>query len=148
MTHPMKNRTAIVGLGITEMGRVYRSASDLACEAVFLALKDAGLNKSKLDGLLINAGLLQSGSSARCADQHKFNVRGRRSQRYVRTSRATPYGYLRHHPRTAWRGRYISKNMGWLQRTRYQTRATQHGRLFGLTLGRRTIPRSGLLSRV
>ena len=60
MTHPMKNRTAIVGLGITEMGRVYRSASDLACEAVFLALKDAGLNKSELDGLLINAGLTNS----------------------------------------------------------------------------------------
>ena len=53
MTHPMKNRTAIVGLGITEMGRVYRSASDLACEAVFLALKDAGLNKSELDGYLL-----------------------------------------------------------------------------------------------
>jgi len=56
----MKNRTAICGLGITEMGRVYRSASDLATEAVFLALKDAGLAKSELDGLLINAGLTNS----------------------------------------------------------------------------------------
>ena len=45
MTHPMKNRTAIVGLGITEMGRVYSSPSDLASEAVFLALKDEGHNK-------------------------------------------------------------------------------------------------------
>ncbi len=60
MSHPMKNRTAICGLGITEMGRVYRSASDLATEAVFLALKDAGLAKSELDGLLINAGLTNS----------------------------------------------------------------------------------------
>ena len=60
MTHPMKNRAAICGLGITEMGRVYRSATDLATEAVFLALKDAGLKKSELDGLLINAGLTNS----------------------------------------------------------------------------------------
>ena len=60
MSHPMKNRTAICGLGITEMGRVYRSASDLATEAVFLALKDTGLAKSELDGLLINAGLTNS----------------------------------------------------------------------------------------
>ena len=60
MSHPMKNKTAICGLGITEMGRVYRSAADLATEAVFLALKDAGLPKSELDGLLINAGLTNS----------------------------------------------------------------------------------------
>ena len=60
MSHPMKNRTAICGLGITEMGRVYRSATDLATEAVFLALKDAGLAKTELDGLLINAGLTNS----------------------------------------------------------------------------------------
>lgn len=56
MTHPMSGRAAICGLGMTEMGRVYRSANDLAVEAVHLALKDAGLEKSQLDGLLINAG--------------------------------------------------------------------------------------------
>ena len=42
------------------MGRVYRSATDLATEAVFLALRDAGLAKTELDGLLINAGLTNS----------------------------------------------------------------------------------------
>lgn len=57
MAHPMKNRAAICGLGITEMGRVYKSATEFAMEAVFLALKDSGLDKSELDGLLINAGL-------------------------------------------------------------------------------------------
>ncbi len=53
---PASRKAAICGLGITEMGRVYRSANDLAAEAVYLALADAGLEKSQLDGLLINAG--------------------------------------------------------------------------------------------
>ncbi len=56
MAHRMSGKAAICGLGMTEMGRVYRSATDLATEAVFLALKDAGLDKSQLDGLLINCG--------------------------------------------------------------------------------------------
>ena len=57
MTHPMNGAAAICGLGITEMGRVYRDAEDLAAEAVYLALADAGLPKSELDGLMINAGV-------------------------------------------------------------------------------------------
>ena len=56
MPHPMSGKAAICGLGMTEMGRVYKSATDLAVEAVRLALKDAGLEISQLDGLLINAG--------------------------------------------------------------------------------------------
>ena len=52
MKHPMNSATAVCGLGLTEMGRVYRSASDLASEAVFLALDDAGLDKSELDGFV------------------------------------------------------------------------------------------------
>ena len=44
---------------MTEMGPVYRSAEDFAVEAVHLALEDAGLDKSQLDGLLINAGVTQ-----------------------------------------------------------------------------------------
>ena len=57
MSHPMKSASAVCGLGITEMGRVYRDAEDLAAEAVYLALADAGLPKSELDGLLVNAGV-------------------------------------------------------------------------------------------
>ena len=60
MTHPMNSASAICGLGITAMGRVYRDASDLAAEAVYLALADAGLPKQELDGLLINAGVTNS----------------------------------------------------------------------------------------
>jgi acetyl-CoA acetyltransferase len=47
---------AIVGLGLTEMGKVYgRSPADFAGEAIELALADAGLTPSQVDGLLINA---------------------------------------------------------------------------------------------
>src|SRR5262245_35814214 len=52
--------TAICGLGMTELGRVYeRSASDLAAEAVLAACADAGIAKDELDGLLLNAGISQ-----------------------------------------------------------------------------------------
>lgn len=51
-------KSAIVGLGITEMGKVYgRSATSLALEAIKLAMDDAGIEKDDLDGLLINAGV-------------------------------------------------------------------------------------------
>jgi acetyl-CoA acetyltransferase len=50
-----KTTAAIAGLGLTEMGKIYgRSAADFAAEAVALALEDAGLEKSDIDGLLIN----------------------------------------------------------------------------------------------
>ena len=57
MKHPMNSAAAICGLGVTAMGRVYRDAEDLAAEAVYLAIEDAGLKKSDVDGLLINAGV-------------------------------------------------------------------------------------------
>ncbi len=59
-THPLSGRTAISGLGMTELGRVHgRSATDFAVDAVLRALADAGLAKSDLDGLLLNAGISQ-----------------------------------------------------------------------------------------
>ena len=52
----MKGQTAIAGLGMTEMGKVYgRTATDFAAEALALALDDAGLAKADVDGLLVNA---------------------------------------------------------------------------------------------
>ena len=54
----VKGNLAIVGLGITEMGKIYgRPAGDFAAEAMALALEDAGLTKNDVDGLLINANL-------------------------------------------------------------------------------------------
>jgi acetyl-CoA acetyltransferase len=46
---------AIAGLGITEMGKIYgRTAADFAAHAVAHPLEDAGVQKSDVDGLLIN----------------------------------------------------------------------------------------------
>jgi acetyl-CoA acetyltransferase len=52
---------AIVGLGMTEMGKVYgKSANDFAEEAVVLAAANAGLPLDAIDGLLVNAGAKKS----------------------------------------------------------------------------------------
>jgi acetyl-CoA acetyltransferase len=54
----LKSRVAITGLGITPQGKVYGSNHvGFASEAVRLALADAGLERSDLDGLLVNPGL-------------------------------------------------------------------------------------------
>jgi acetyl-CoA acetyltransferase len=58
MAHPLRGASAITGLGITPMGRIYgKSANEFAADAVALAIADAGLEKSAIDGLLINAGI-------------------------------------------------------------------------------------------
>src|SRR5260221_11556587 len=54
----IKGKCAIVGLGVTAMGKVYgRSATDFAAEAIQLALDDAGLQKKDVDGLLIHGNM-------------------------------------------------------------------------------------------
>src|SRR5512134_3624219 len=56
--HPLRAATALCGLGVTEVGRVYdRSTTDFAVDAVGLALADAGLDKHELDGLLVSSGI-------------------------------------------------------------------------------------------
>ena len=58
MSDPIRGQTAICGLGITEMGKVYgHDASWFAGEAIKLAMEDAGLQKDQLDGLLVNPGI-------------------------------------------------------------------------------------------
>jgi len=42
---------------MTPMGRIYKSTTELAADATRAALKDAGLKKDDVDGLLINAGI-------------------------------------------------------------------------------------------
>jgi acetyl-CoA acetyltransferase len=54
----LKGRLAIAGLGETPQGKVYdRNHVGFAVEAVRLALADAGLERSDLDGLLLNPGI-------------------------------------------------------------------------------------------
>ncbi|MBI2765138.1 MAG: thiolase family protein [Chloroflexi bacterium] len=61
MPHPARGATAITGLGITPMGRIFgKSATELAADAVREAIQDSGLKKSEIDGLLINAGITGS----------------------------------------------------------------------------------------
>lgn len=60
MAHPLRGAAAITGLGMTPMGRIYKSTSELAADAVKAALKDAGLRKDQVDGLLINPGITGS----------------------------------------------------------------------------------------
>jgi acetyl-CoA acetyltransferase len=56
--NPLAGRAAVVGLGLTDMGKVYgRSASDFAVDAVRRAAADAGLAMGDIDGLLINPGM-------------------------------------------------------------------------------------------
>ena len=55
---PRRGEIAIAGLGVTPQGRVYdRTHVGFAVEAVRLALEDAGMRRSDLDGLLVNPGL-------------------------------------------------------------------------------------------
>lgn len=54
----LKGSAAIAGLGVTPQGKVYdRNHVGFAVEAVRLALEDAGLARTDLDGLLLNPGL-------------------------------------------------------------------------------------------
>jgi acetyl-CoA acetyltransferase len=54
----MNPKTAIAGLGMTEMGKVYgKTAAEFAVEAIKLAVEDAGLTLADLDGLLVNPGV-------------------------------------------------------------------------------------------
>jgi acetyl-CoA acetyltransferase len=56
--HPLRGATAIAGLGITPQGKVYgNTALGFAVDAVRLALEDAGLERTDLDGVLVNPGL-------------------------------------------------------------------------------------------
>jgi acetyl-CoA acetyltransferase len=58
MGHPLSGVAAITGLGITPMGRIYgKSATEFAADAIRMAIEDAGLKKSDIDGLLINPGI-------------------------------------------------------------------------------------------
>jgi acetyl-CoA acetyltransferase len=58
VTSRLDRRPVIAGLGLTELGRVYgRSATSWAMEAVRLAVTDAGLQLSDVDGLLTSSGI-------------------------------------------------------------------------------------------
>ncbi|MFC2000352.1 thiolase family protein [Chloroflexota bacterium] len=54
----LRGKTAVVGLGITQMGKVFGYDSNaFAAEAVKLATEDAGLDKEEIDGLITHTGM-------------------------------------------------------------------------------------------
>jgi acetyl-CoA acetyltransferase len=71
-----RGEQAIVGLGLTPQGRVFdHGATGFAVRAVDLALQDAGLEKSAIDGLLVNPGLTWANPAmASVALQHALGL--------------------------------------------------------------------------
>jgi acetyl-CoA acetyltransferase len=72
----MSGKYAITGLGLTAQGKVYEHGyMGFGVEAVTLALADAGLEKTALDGLLVNPGLSwRNASMASSTLQHALGL--------------------------------------------------------------------------
>jgi acetyl-CoA acetyltransferase len=95
----LTGRAAIAGLGVTEQGRVYGpSAIGFAAEALRLALDDAGLAPSDLDGLLVNPGLTwgQAGQMGSFALQQAVGLRDLRLSAAMSLGGATAGAMLMH----------------------------------------------------
>jgi acetyl-CoA acetyltransferase len=82
-------KSAIVGLGISEVGKVYgRSATSFALEAIDRALDDAGLKKENLDGLLMQSGISQPGIGLQL--QNAAGLKNLRLVNHMNAMGATP----------------------------------------------------------
>ncbi|MBI3743164.1 MAG: thiolase family protein [Chloroflexi bacterium] len=75
----MKAKAAICGLGITDQGKIFgKTAYQFGIEAIDLAMRDAGLPKEQLDGLLIYTGNATGGAPSfdqQVALQHQMGLR-------------------------------------------------------------------------
>jgi len=89
---------AVAGLGITNQGKVYdRNQVGLAVEAVRLALEDAGLERSDLDGLLLNPGLSwNDGGMGAFQLQQALNLRDLRLSATMNAGGATACAMIQH----------------------------------------------------
>ncbi|HWC28647.1 MAG TPA: thiolase family protein [Dehalococcoidia bacterium] len=82
-------KSAIVGLGISDVGKVYgRSATSFALEAIDRALEDAGLKKEHLDGLLMQSGISQPGIGLQL--QNAAGLKNLRLVNHMNAMGATP----------------------------------------------------------
>jgi acetyl-CoA acetyltransferase len=84
-----KGKCAIAGLGMTRMGQVYDfDAMGFGIEAVRLALDDAGLKASELDGLLVQPGVAwreSAGGLSWMANTEMQDMMGLRDLRLIAT---------------------------------------------------------------
>ncbi len=97
--HPLRGAAALVGLGITPQGRVFdRSALGFAVDAVRLALDDAGLRRTDLDGLLVNPGIAWGGDTtmASFALQQAMGLRDLRLSATMNLGGATACAMIQH----------------------------------------------------
>lgn len=85
----LKGKCAIAGLGMTKLGRVYdNDGMGFAVEAVRLALEDAGLKPSELDGLLVQPGVAwreSAGGLSWMANTEMQEIMGLRDLRLIAT---------------------------------------------------------------
>lgn len=84
MVDSMKGKAAICGLGITEMGKVYgHDARYFAAKAIELAIEDAGLRRSDIDGLLLNEGMTPWPGGGALSMQNVLGLRNLRLQNHM-----------------------------------------------------------------
>ena len=95
----LRAKCAIVGLGATRMGKNYdhTNAVGFAIEAVQLALKDAGLKREELDGLLVNPGVTwMDNAMASFALQQAMGLRNLRLSAAMNAGGATAGAMVMH----------------------------------------------------
>ena len=64
MSNELSAGAAVVGLGISDVGKVFgKTVSDFAADAVLKAVADAGLQLSDVDGVIMSNGITQSNAT-------------------------------------------------------------------------------------
>lgn len=96
MADPIAGQTAICGLGVTEMGKIYGHDSYwFAAEAIKMAVEDAGIDKNDIDGLLINPGITSFlGGGISIPLQNHLGLRNLRLLNHMNSFGATASGMV------------------------------------------------------
>jgi len=94
----LRGKCAIAGLGATRMGKNYDhpGAMGFAIEAVELAIEDAGLKRSDIDGLLVNPGVTWNNAMASFALQQAMGMRDLRLTATMNAGGATAGAMVMH----------------------------------------------------
>jgi acetyl-CoA acetyltransferase len=94
----LRGKCAIAGLGATRMVKNYDhpNAMGFAVEAVELAIEDAGLKRSDIDGLLVNPGVTWNNGMASFALQQAMGMRNLRLTATMNAGGATAGAMVMH----------------------------------------------------